>query len=1233
MRTKKQSFQIRKTFFALMLIGILFSTFCAGSVPSVRAQDEGTGLLQLGQTQNSEWEYYTDEYLNIELIYPNDWTIQNNPYHDFGWRLSSPDAVFDPLGRPTKGGYISINIIAQSNETDLNTEELVYADITSTNQITISGILASETSGFTQNGNTLTQIVFVKDGYVYRIESVFADIANPNLEVTKEILNSIKISGTPIEYPYENPFDEVQGTSLSFSSIKHAFQAGAGKIVNAYGSGHHTGGDAYAFDLIECNGSTDNCTKGNTTQYVIAPTEIKLIYSGNYNGISGDANDFHIFEITYDSSQRLCMSLAHFYIEHPQFTLGKKVPRATVIGRLSQYPASTPHLHMGLWTTPLSSGCAGGSRTAVPYSGIFKLDGVEYPAGESHQGKSVSSNNYPICAEVMASALSDCWGPPSSDRCPAPSLSSPSDSYVSTSQNVNFNWSALSGCTFSGYTFRVCTSSDVSNLSNCFIDTGESNTSRTQLIESQWNNRDLWWGVKAANAPDGASWATRRFRIEPGSGSSCPNLSGEVKLYDNKDCGGSFTTASGVGLWNMASTFNDKAESMAIPSGWSAKLYLDDNESSPDKCFGSTDTDFWNDHFSNGTVVANQATWMRVYDNSSCTVSSCDASSFPSGYVKCAEEGDDHWCNFSGTKTVYYGADNCFATEVKTDKVECVNESFGGDPLNGVHKACYVDEQCDIPSAPTLVSPANNSVIYDTTPLFDWNTASNSVWYEVLYSPNQDFSNSVSLFDTGTSTLPNTPLNHDTYYWKVRGKNTNGGCNVFGNWSNTWSFMIEDPAQPDDNYEPNDTLETAYIGFGEQKWLNTVDGYGIQADSDWYRITVNSGYTRVKVDLRFTHSEGNINLRLYDSSGTTLKISMTTTDNEYIDYIVPSGGTYYIRVYNHNESNQYNLWWDDLPTPPQSVVINEVDPGNPDSIELYNVGNQTVDLSNWHLIAYTSSGVVDEDYIIPSGFSLAAGAYITIHEVSGTNTATDLFIGSSIVWVSSGAVSLTNGSSGIDFMRFGSSTKEPPLGTSWSGTNPVTAVSTAINSTLGRDVSSTDTDAGNDWCAQLSSLGKVNNKCSPINDDFNKAIDVAIHDNITLDTHGATKNNDDPQIPNCNMNAGKVTVWYKYTPTSNSAISLDTKTSSYDTFIAVWTGTRTNLSPVVCNDDIDHANHILQSAVAFRVQANVTYYIEVGQWDGTNSTSATSIKSTDTDIEKQSVPEQFPPPEPQELED
>ena len=115
----------------------------------------------------------------------------------------------------------------------------------------------------------------------------------------------------------------------------------------------------------------------------------------------------------------------------------------------------------------------------------------------------------------------------------------------------------------------------------------------------------------------------------------------------------------------------------------------------------------------------------------------------------------------------------------------------------------------------------------------------------------------------------------------------------------------------DDNYEPNDTPITAYdLSLKASIWLEDINGMGIQADDDWYEITVTPGNERVLIDVQFTHSAGDIDVALYDSTETCLADSISTTDNEYINHVVPSAGTYYIKVYNGNAGNEYDLWWD-----------------------------------------------------------------------------------------------------------------------------------------------------------------------------------------------------------------------------------------------------------------------------------------------------------------------------------
>ncbi|MBI3160497.1 MAG: peptidoglycan DD-metalloendopeptidase family protein, partial [Chloroflexi bacterium] len=140
------------------------------------------------------------------------------------------------------------------------------------------------------------------------------------------------------------------------------------------------------------------------------------------------------------------------------------------------------------------------------------------------------------------------------------------------------------------------------------------------------------------------------------TGTSCSSLSGEVRLYDNTNCGGVYTTGiNSFGLWTLVPNFNDRAESIVVPSGWSARLYLHDYETSPSACFASTDTDLWNNTFSDGTTVANQATYVRVYNNTSCAGAPSAPSLSSPGNGQTFLEGDNISLSWSATGNEYYG--------------------------------------------------------------------------------------------------------------------------------------------------------------------------------------------------------------------------------------------------------------------------------------------------------------------------------------------------------------------------------------------------------------------------------------------------------------------------------------------------------------------------------------------------------------------------------------------------
>lgn len=123
-----------------------------------------------------------------------------------------------------------------------------------------------------------------------------------------------------------------------------------------------------------------------------------------------------------------------------------------------------------------------------------------------------------------------------------------------------------------------------------------------------------------------------------------------------------------------------------------------------------------------------------------------------------------------------------------------------------------------------------------------------------------------------------------------------------------------------------------------------------------------------------------------------------------------------------------------------------------------------------------------------------------------------------------------------------------------------------------------------------------------LNDDFDLATSIAAYPySITLDSFEATEALDDPTATKCNLNPGLATVWYTYTPAANVLVHMDTIGSNYDTYMALWTGTRGSLTEVACNDDASPTD--FASAIDITLVAGTTYYIEVAQFNGTISDS------------------------------
>ena len=191
------------------------------------------------------------------------------------------------------------------------------------------------------------------------------------------------------------------------------------------------------------------------------------------------------------------------------------------------------HLHYGIRDGAYQSNARCNNWSAWPYTGYTRCTKCT-----AVNKCSTCTTSDTICGDYHYSLW---WSPMQFIRdqtgamCFAPVLNLPIDGYPSPDPTIDFSWSGPTGCTYSGYTFRIKTVPTMDSGGDTYIDMGNSTTSRRQTIDAvkasleghtiSWHNTDLYWGVRPANCSPNcnSSWTVRRFRIEPnqGGGGSC----------------------------------------------------------------------------------------------------------------------------------------------------------------------------------------------------------------------------------------------------------------------------------------------------------------------------------------------------------------------------------------------------------------------------------------------------------------------------------------------------------------------------------------------------------------------------------------------------------------------------------------------------------------------------------------------------------------------------------------
>jgi hypothetical protein len=149
-------------------------------------------------------------------------------------------------------------------------------------------------------------------------------------------------------------------------------------------------------------------------------------------------------------------------------------------------------------------------------------------------------------------------------------------------------------------------------------------------------------------------------------------------------------------------------------------------------------------------------------------------------------------------------------------------------------------------------------------------------------------------------------------------------------------------------------------------------------------------------------------------------------------------------------------------------------------------------------------------------------------------------------------------------------------------------------------------------CGGDLSLALVESPILPANDSLSIPTAIASIPFVDhVDTRTATASPYDPNVGACQ--GYRYTVWYALTPAETTPIVVDTVGSSYTTVMEVFTGTRGNLSTVICDLGVFHDDG--QARVTFAAQAGVTYYLMVASnWFGAGDLTLNVNRALDLEI-------------------
>lgn len=247
------------------------------------------------------------------------------------------------------------------------------------------------------------------------------------------------------------------------------------------------------------------------------------------------------------------------------------------------------------------------------------------------------------------------------------------------------------------------------------------------------------------------------------------------------------------------------------------------------------------------------------------------------------------------------------------------------------------------PGQTDLMTPANTSSTNDATPLFEWWSVAESNFYLLQGDNDSDYSSPEFLeYTTATSFALTTPLDDNSYFWRVRALDTAGNQ---GAWSETWVINI-------DTTEPN-----------SPPVLITPLNDTITQDATPSLLT----------DITAEAVEWNYQISTSDNFGTLVE-NVTVASNGWTVVSPLSEGRYFWRVRVGDSSDNWGSWsaiWTFTIDTTDPIISGPVDFAFSEGATGYNISWVITETNLYTYEVYLNDVVVDSGLLTLDGDTLS----------------------------------------------------------------------------------------------------------------------------------------------------------------------------------------------------------------------------------------------------------------------